>query len=114
MSVLTIISNIKTKFFKSDEEELSNIISILDNYEPDLESGEGKYYKEFMTAVKLKDVLELKNALQLKDELEIELEFDLEMGDKRVIYKKVAIKEYSIMNYISFINIINYFIKSSD
>jgi hypothetical protein len=35
--------------------------------------------------------------------------YDLEMGDKRIIYEDALIEE----NYISFTNIINYFVNSS-
>jgi hypothetical protein len=73
--------------------------SILDEYEPDidLEAGEGFYYKKLRTELEL-DTEELNfNAL-----------YDLEMGDKRIMYEDFLIEE----NYISLMNIINYFVSS--
>ena len=92
MSVITFISNIRSSFFKSNK-----MTSILDEYEPDLEAGEGVYYKKLRTELEL-DTEELNfNAL-----------YDLEMGDKRIIYEDFLIEE----NYISLMNIINYFVTS--
>ena len=50
MSIITIISNIKLKFWELDRNQsinnqsISNTCQILNNYEPDLEAGEGYYY----------------------------------------------------------------------
>jgi len=94
MSVITFISNIRSSIFKSNK-----MTSILDEYEPDLEAGEGFYYKKLRTELELDTIEELNfNAL-----------YDLEMGDKRIIYEDFLIEE----NYISLMNIINYFVNSS-
>ena len=96
MSIITFISNIRSSFFKSDK-----MTSILDEYEPDLdlEAGEGFYYKKLRTELELDTIEELNfNAL-----------YDLEMGDKRIIYEDFLIEE----NYISLMNVINYFVNSS-
>ena len=96
MSVISFISNIRSNFFKSNK-----MTSILDEYEPDidLEAGEGFYYKKLRTELELElDTEELNfNAL-----------YDLEMGNKRIIYEDFLIEE----NYISLMNIINYFVTS--
>jgi hypothetical protein len=49
MSVITFISNIKLKFWELDRNQsinktISNTCQILNDYEPDLEAGEGYYY----------------------------------------------------------------------
>ena len=103
MSVITFISNIRSNFFKSNK-----INSILDEYEPDLEAGEGLYYKKLKTELEVNTV-EHNNLFEL-DKITSHLNalYDLEMGDKRIIYEDAFIEE----NYISLANIINYFITS--
>jgi hypothetical protein len=50
MSIITFISNIKLKFWELDKNQsinnksISNTCQILNDYEPDLEAGEGYYY----------------------------------------------------------------------
>jgi hypothetical protein len=50
MSIITFISNIKLKFWELDRNQsinnksISNTCQILNDYEPDLEAGEGYYY----------------------------------------------------------------------
>jgi len=120
MSFIKFISNIKSKIFDSNK-RTSNISSILDNYEPDLEVGEGYYYKKLRTILELKDVLNIDllnledllnldtllqldmldldllqlNALEIKNTMEFNStsQYDLEMGDKSIIYEKVKIEE---------------------
>jgi hypothetical protein len=51
MSIITFISNIKLKFWELDRNQsinksISNTCQILNDYEPDLEAGEGYYYKK--------------------------------------------------------------------
>ena len=83
--------------------------TILDEYEPDLEAGEGYYYKKLRTELEV-NTFELNNLLEL-DLITLNLNalYDLEMGDKRIIYEDALIEE----NYISFTNIINYFVNTS-
>ena len=82
---------------------------ILDEYEPDLEAGEGYYYKKLRTELEV-NTFELNNLLELDlITLNFNALYDLEMGDKRIIYEDALIEE----NYISFTNIINYFVNSS-
>ena len=92
MSVITFISNIRSSFFKSNK-----MTSILDDNEPDLEAGEGFYYKKLRTELELDSV-----------ELNFHALYDLEMGDKRIMYDDFLIEEI----YISLMNIINYFVNS--
>jgi hypothetical protein len=81
---------------------------ILDEYEPDLEAGEGLYYKKLTTELKV-NMVELNNPFKL-DIITLNLNalYDLEMGDKRIIYEDTLIED----NNISLTNIINYFITS--
>ncbi len=50
MSIITFISNIKLKFWELDRNQsiggksISNTCKLLNDYEPDLEAGEGYYY----------------------------------------------------------------------
>jgi hypothetical protein len=81
---------------------------ILDEYEPDLEAGEGLYYKKLKTELEV-NMVELNNSFEL-DIITLNLNalYDLEMGDKRIIYEDTLIED----NNISLTNIINYFITS--
>jgi hypothetical protein len=81
---------------------------ILDEYEPDLEAGEGLYYKKLKTELEV-NMVELNNPFEL-DIITLNLNalYDLEMGDKRIIYEDTLIED----NNISLTNIINYFITS--
>ena len=84
---------------------------ILDEYEPDLEAGEGEgyYYKKLRTELEV-NTFELNNLLELDlITLNFNALYDLEMGDKRIIYEDALIEK----NYISLTNIINYFVNSS-
>jgi hypothetical protein len=82
---------------------------ILDEYEPDLEAGEGYYYKKLRTELEV-NTFELNNLLELDlITLNFNALYDLEMGDKRIIYEDALIEK----NYISLTNIINYFVNSS-
>lgn len=119
MSFIKFISNTKSKIFNSNKRSY-NISSILNNYEPDLEAGEGYYYKKLRTILELKDVLNIDllnlnlsdldkllqldmldldmlelNALEFKNTLEFNStsQYDLEMGDKSIIYEKVKIEK---------------------
>jgi len=69
MSLITFISNLTIKFWEPRELNNSNDKNTIctDNYEPDLEAGEGYYYTKFKN-----------NNILL---------YDLEMGDKRIIYE---------------------------
>lgn len=119
MSFIKFISNIKSKIFNSNKRSY-NISSILDNYEPDLEAGEGYYYKKLRTILELKDVLNIDllnledlselemldldmlkfNALEIKNTMEFNStsQYDLEIGDKGIIYEKVKIEEKNLYN----------------
>jgi hypothetical protein len=103
MSIITFISNIRSNFFKSNK-----MTPILDEYEPDLEAGEGLYYKKLKTELEV-NMVELNNSFEL-DIITLNLNalYDLEMGDKRIIYEDTLIED----NNISLTNIINYFITS--
>ena len=81
-AVISFISNIRSNFFKSNK-----MTTILDEYEPDLEAGEGYYYKKLRTELEV-NTLELNNLLEL-DLITLNLNalYDLEMGDKRIIYE---------------------------
>ena len=120
MSVIKFISNIKSKLFEKNEEpSFIKISSILDEYEPDLEAGEGYYYKKLITALQITDALELIDDLEVRDTLKFVSNtqlYDLEMGDKSIIYEEVVFEECNIINYLSFNtlgNIINYFVRSN-
>lgn len=120
MSVIKFISNIKSKLFEKNEEpSFIKISSILDEYEPDLEAGEGYYYKKLITALQFTDALELIDDLEVRDTLKFVSNtqlYDLEMGDKSIIYEEVVFEECNIINYLSFNtlgNIINYFVRSN-
>jgi hypothetical protein len=73
MSIITFISNIKLKFWDLDRNQtinksISNTCQILNDYEPDLEAGEGYYYKKQENFV-----------------LILPSSYDLEMGYKSII-----------------------------
>jgi hypothetical protein len=96
MSVTTFISSIKSKFFEINRKEITTS-SIL-NYEPDLEAGEGYYYKILRTTLELEDALKVKAPpVEFVSNTQI---YDLEMGDKSIINEKNIIEEYDFTNNI--------------
>lgn len=105
MSLLTLITDIKTKVFGSNNQtQIAKITPIIDiEYTPDLEAGEGLFYKRLM---------ERKSALELYSK---PLNCDVEKGDTSIICGEVSIdiKGYEqckiIENYVSFMDVINYF-----
>ena len=103
MSVASFITNIKSKFFGSNKEPISEKNTpIFDEYLPDLEAGEGEFYRRLKARQNAFDM----PAQQL---------YDLENGDKTIISSEVSIdvNGYSkckiIENYVSFMDVINYF-----
>jgi hypothetical protein len=116
MSIIKFIYNTNSESFKTSEG------SILNDYEPDLEAGEGYYYKKLKEALlpedtstsilentlDFRDTLSFKNALNFDSNL---YEYDLEMGDKSIICEEVNAEECNIKKYLSFV--INYFCKTT-
>ena len=103
MSVVSFISDIKSKFFGSNKEPVcAKITPIFDDYIPDLEAGEGGFYRRL-------------KARQAAFDRPVEKIYDLENGDKTIIASEVAIdingyqKCKIIENYVSFMDVINYF-----
>lgn len=103
MLVASFISDIKSKFFGSKKEPIcEKITPIFDEYLPDLEVGEGDFYRR------------LKARQTAFDGNETQL-YDLENGFKSIISSEVSIiiNEYKkckiIENYVSFMDVINYF-----
>lgn len=102
MSVASFISDIKSKFFGSNKEPVcEKITPIFDEYLPDLEAGEGEFYRR------------LKARQSAFDKPDQQL-YDLENGDKTIISSEVSIdfngyqKCKIIENYVSFMDVINY------
>jgi hypothetical protein len=121
MSIIKFIYNTNSELFKTSES------SILNDYEPDLEAGEGYYYKKLKEALLtedistsiLEDTLDFRDTLSFKNALKFDsnlYEYDLEMGDKSIISeevnnKEVNIEECNIKKYLSFV--IKYFCKTT-
>jgi len=117
MSIIKFIYNTNSESLKTSE------ASILNDYELDIEAGEGYYYKKLKEALLSEDTSILEDTLDFRDEVSFKnaLNFDsklydLEMGDKSIIceevnIEKVNIEECNIKKYLSFV--INYFCKTT-
>jgi hypothetical protein len=114
MSIIKFIYNTNSESFKTSE------ASILNDYEPDLEAGEGYYYKKLKEALLTEDTSTLEDTLDFRDELSFKnalkfdsklYEYDLEMGDKSIICEEVNTEECNIKKYLSFV--IKYFCKTT-
>jgi hypothetical protein len=121
MSIIKFIYNTNSELFKTSEISIND--SLID-YEPDLEAGEGYYYKKLKEALLTEDILTLEDTLEdtldFRDELSFKnalkfdsklYEYDLEMGDKSIICEEVNIEECNIKKYLSFV--IKYFCKTT-
>ncbi len=113
MSIIKFIYNTNSESFKTSETSIND-------YEPDLEAGEGYYYKKLKEALLSEDTSTLEDTLDFRDEVSFKnalifdsklYEYDLEMGDKSIIYEEVKIEECIIKKYLSFV--INYFCKTT-
>lgn len=122
MSIIKFIYNTNSESFKTSESSIND--SLIDD-EPDLEAGEGYYYKKLKEALltedtsTLEDTLDFRDTLSFKNALNFDsnlYEYDLEMGDKSIISEEVNIKEVNIeecniKKYLSFV--IKYFCKTT-
>lgn len=126
MSIIKFIYNTNLELFKTSESSIND--SLIDD-EPDLEAGEGYYYKKLKEALltedtstledTLEDTLEFRDTSSFKNALNFDVksyEYDLEMGDKSIIseevnIKEVKIEECNIKKYLSFV--IKYFCKTT-
>lgn len=105
MSLSSLITEIKSKVFGSNKPTpIAKITPVFDNeYTPDLEAGEGGFYKRLK---------ERQSALELYSR---PLNRDLEKADTSIICGEVSIdingyeKCKIIENYVSFMDVINYF-----
>lgn len=105
MSISSLFSDIKTKVFGSNKPTpLAKITPLFDNeYTPDLEAGEGEFYRRLEAR---------QSALDLYSK---PLNCDVEKADTSIISGEVSIdiNGYQdckiIENYVSFMEIINYF-----
>lgn len=105
MSISSLFTDIKTKVFGSNQPViLAKITPIIDTeYTPDLEAGEGGFYKR---------IKERQMALELSSK---PLNCDIEKGDNSIIYGEVEIningyeKSKIIENYVSFMDVVSYF-----
>jgi hypothetical protein len=130
MSIIKFIYNTNLELFKTSESSIND--SLIDDepdLEPDLEAGEGYYYKKLKEALltedtstledTLEDTLEFRDTSSFKNALNFDsnlYEYDLEMGDKSIISEEVNIKEVNIeecniKKYLSFV--IKYFCKTT-
>jgi hypothetical protein len=111
MSLSSLITDIKTKIFGDDKPKIAKITPIFDTefipaaeYMPDLEAGEGgAFYKRLR---------QREAALELHSKPK---NSDLEKGNRSIICGEVAIdfngyeKCRIIENYVSFMDVVNYF-----
>lgn len=105
MSLLSLISDIKTKVFGSNKPTpIAKITPIMDTeYTPDLEAGEGGFYKR---------IKERQAALEF---ISKPLNHDVEKGDTSIICGEVSLdingfeKCKIIENYVSFMDVVSYF-----
>jgi len=105
MSLLSLISDIKTKVFGLKKQKTTEKNTpIFDNeYIPDLEAGEGGFYKRLK---------ERQASLELYSK---PLNWDIEKADRSIICGEVVIdingfeKCEIIENYVSFMDVVNYF-----
>ncbi len=113
MSIIKFMYNTNSESFKTSETSIND-------YELDLESGEGYYYKKLKEALLpedtsiLEDTLDFRDTSSFKNALNFDsklYEYDLEMGDKSIICEEVIIEECNIKKYLSFV--INYFCKTT-
>jgi hypothetical protein len=106
MSLSSLITDLKSKFFGSDKPKpLAKIAPVYDTeYMPDLEAGEGGKFNKRLQQRQL--------ALELHSRT---TNCDLEKADNTIICGEVAIdvngyeKCKIIENYVSFMDVINYF-----
>ena len=104
MSLVSFMTDIKTVFFGSNKQNiLAKISPKLNDCIPEPEVKDGDFYRRLLAR---------QAALELSSKSHI---YDLEVGDKSIIYEEVAIyiNEYErckiIENYVSFMDVINYF-----
>ena len=105
MTISSLFTEIKTKIIGSNQSVIIDKITpiIEKKFMPDLEAGEGDFYKRLN---------------ERKSELEFSskpLNIDLEKGDNSIICGEVTIdinsyEKYKIIeNYVSFMDVVNYF-----
>ena len=105
MSLISFISDIKSKIFGSNNKRqiIGKVTPIFNNeYVPDLEAGEGLFYKRLM-------------ARQQALDPDTRLYYDLEVGDKSVIiierepHTNIGERRQFIEKYLTYVDVIHYF-----
>lgn len=104
MSITSFILDIKTRLFGLNKPK--SLTPTLDEYVPDLEIGEGGFYRRIITH---------QSAYEIDYDSHYELYYDLEIGDKSIVYDDYIIdinlleQTKNIEKHVSFMDIVNYF-----